>query len=109
MPGPNFEPVRAILNGCPTPLKFVLWDFKSPFTIGSKISLEGKSIFLNWALKSEITFFALSSINLTSSILKLTSSFIIYWPLLNISSKVFALFFKKVSDFLILSFLSDLI
>ena len=29
--------------------------------------------------------------------------------LLNISSKVFALFFKKVSDFLILSFLSDLI
>ena len=23
MPGPNFEPVRAILNGCPTPLKFV--------------------------------------------------------------------------------------
>ena len=44
-----------------------------------------------------------------SSWLKLTSSTIIYWKLLNISSKVLALFFRKVRDFLILSFLSDLI
>ena len=40
MPGPNFEPVKAILNGCPTPLKLVSFDLINLFTIGSKISLE---------------------------------------------------------------------
>ena len=109
MPGPNFEPVKAILRGWPTPLKFVSFDLISSFTIGSNVSLLSLSILANWALNVEIIFFALSSISLISSWLKFTSSTIIYWPLLNISSNVFALFFKKVKDFLILSFLSDLI
>ena len=109
MPGPNFEPVKAILKGWPTPLKFVLFDLISSFTIGSNVSLLSLSILANWALNVDIIFFALSSMILMSSWLKFTSSTIIYWPLLNISSNVFALFFKKVRDFLILSFFSDLI
>ena len=39
MPGPNFEPVNAILKGCPTPLKFVSLDLINPFTVGSNVSL----------------------------------------------------------------------
>ena len=39
IPGPNFEPVKAILRGCPTPLKFVSFDLISSFIIGSNVSL----------------------------------------------------------------------
>ena len=39
IPGPNLEPVKAILSGWPTLLKFVLCDLIKSFTIDSKISL----------------------------------------------------------------------
>ena len=39
IPGPNFEPVKAILKGCPTPLKLVSFDLINSFTIGSNVSL----------------------------------------------------------------------
>ena len=39
IPGPNLDPVRAILNGCPTPLKFILCLFINRFIIFSKLSL----------------------------------------------------------------------
>ena len=39
IPGPYREPVKAILNGWPTPLKFVLCLFIRSFTIVSKFSL----------------------------------------------------------------------
>ena len=38
MPGPNLDPVRAILNGCPTPLKFVLCLFINSFIIFARCS-----------------------------------------------------------------------
>ena len=78
IPGPNFEPVKAILKGCPTPLKLVSFDLINSFTIGSNFSLLSLSTLLSLVLKSDITFLALSSINLMSSGLKLTSSTDIY-------------------------------
>ena len=39
MPGPNLEPIKAILKGCPTPLKFVLCISISFFTVFSIFSL----------------------------------------------------------------------
>ena len=56
MPGPNFEPVKAILRGWPTPLKFVSFDLISSFTIGSNVSLLSLLILANWALNVEIIF-----------------------------------------------------
>ena len=47
IPGPNFEPVKAILRGCPTPLKFVSFDLISSFTIGSNVSLLSLSTLAN--------------------------------------------------------------
>ena len=76
---------------------------------GSKVFLFTSSSFDNSILNSLIIFFALSSISFKSSLSKLISSKIIYFELLKISSKVFALFLRKFKDFLIISFLSDLI
>ena len=56
MPGPNFEPVKAILKGCPTPLKFVSFNLISSFIIGSKVSLLILSMVANLALKAEMIF-----------------------------------------------------
>ena len=67
IPGPNFEPVKAILKGCPTPLKLVSFDLINSFTIGSNSSLLSLLTLANRELKSEMTFFALSSISLISS------------------------------------------
>ena len=67
IPGPNLEPVKAILKGCPTPLKLVSFDLISSFTIGSNVSLLSLSTLLSLPLKSDMTFLALSSINLISS------------------------------------------
>jgi hypothetical protein len=36
IPGPNFDPVRHILNGCPIPLKFNLLFFISLLIMGSR-------------------------------------------------------------------------
>ena len=47
MPGPNLEPVNAILSGCPTPLKFVLFDLISSLKIGSNFFLLSISTFAN--------------------------------------------------------------
>ena len=47
MPGPNFEPVKAILKGCPTPLKFVSFYLIMSFTIGSNVSLLSLTILPN--------------------------------------------------------------
>jgi hypothetical protein len=38
-PGPNLDPVKATLNGCPIPLKFVSYFFIKSLTIASRISL----------------------------------------------------------------------
>ena len=38
-PGPNLDPVKIILKGCPTPLKLVSCFFIKLFIIGSNISL----------------------------------------------------------------------
>ena len=67
MPGPNFEPVKTILKGCPIPLKFVSFDLISSFIIGSNVSLFNFSTAVNLVAKSEMTFLALSSISLMSS------------------------------------------
>ena len=101
-PGPNLDPVKAILSGCPTPLKFVSCFLIKLLTIGSKLSLVKFFRFLISFLNSLIIFFDLSSINFKSSSLKFTSSLIIYLALLKISSSVFALFFKNTKDDLIL-------
>ena len=45
MPGPYLEPVKAILSGCPTPLKFVSFDLISSLTIRSNVSLLSLSTF----------------------------------------------------------------
>ena len=109
MPGPNFEPVKAILTGCPTPLKFVPWDLIRLFKIGSNVSFfkffNCETLF--WS--SDMIFFALSSINFKSSPLNSTSSSIMYFELLYISSKVLALFLRNVRDFLIFSSFFELI
>ena len=70
-PGPNLEPVRAILNGWPTPLKFVSCFFIKLLTIGSKLSLLKLSRFLISSWNSLIIFFDLSSISFKSFSLKL--------------------------------------
>ena len=66
MPGPNFEPVKAILKGCPTPLKFVSCVFIRLFTTGSKVSLLKTFKSLILLENSDIIFFALSSISFKS-------------------------------------------
>ena len=38
-PGPNLDPVKATLNGWPTPLKFVSYFLINSFIIGSRTSL----------------------------------------------------------------------
>ena len=53
-PGPNFDPVKATLIGCPIPLKFVSYFFIKSLTIGSIFSLlkslTDESLFLNSAI-----------------------------------------------------------
>ena len=39
-PGPNLDPTNPILNGCPTPLKFVLCLSIKDFITGSNVSLD---------------------------------------------------------------------
>ena len=109
MPGPNFDPVKATLNGCPTPLKFVSWFFIRSSIIGSKAFLSKTFKSVIFLLKTDIIFFALSSISFKSSWLKSTSSKIIYLALLYISSKVLALFLRNNNDGFIFFSLSDLI
>ena len=62
-PGPNFDPVKATLIGCPIPLKFVSYFFIKSLIIGSSISLfrlfADESLFLN----SAIIFLALSLVD----------------------------------------------
>ena len=82
MPGPNLDPVNIILNGWPTPLKFVSWDLIKLFTTGSKVLFSNLLIVEILFKNSNIIFFALSSINFKSSLLKLTTSLIIYFELL---------------------------
>ena len=65
-PGPNFDPVKATLIGCPIPLKFVSYFFIKSFTIGSSISLFRLFIDEILFLNSAIIFLALSSISLIS-------------------------------------------
>ena len=69
MPGPNLDPVKAILSGCPTPLKFVLFDLISSLTIGSKVSFLTSLILENLFTNSTIIFFASVSISFKSSLL----------------------------------------
>ena len=52
MPGPNFEPTKAILKGWPTPLKFVLLLLIRLFIIFSKFSLFMFDYFSNSFKKS---------------------------------------------------------
>ena len=82
IPGPNLDPVKIILRGWPTPLKFVLFDLIKFSIIGSKSTLSNLSNFEIVIANSEIIFFALSSINFKSSWLKFTLSLIIYFELL---------------------------
>ena len=63
--------------------------------MGSSVSLFNVFIEISFSLNSLIILFALSSINSKSLSSNFTSSKIIYLALLNISSNVFALFFKK--------------
>jgi len=109
IPGPNFDPVKATLNGCPTPLKLVSWFFIRSFTIGSNVSFFKAFKFLILLLNSDIIFLALLSISFKSSLSKLTSSKIIYLALLYISFNVLALFLRNIKESLIFSSLSDLI
>ncbi len=67
IPGPNFDPVRHILSGCPTPLKFVLLFFIRPFTIGSSVSLVKSVRLLISSLNNLIIFLAFSSKSFLSS------------------------------------------
>ena len=77
--------------------------FIKPLTIGSRFSLFKASKDIISFLNSAIIFFAFSSINFKSSSPKFISSIIIYFSLLNISSRVFSLFLRKDNDFLIFS------
>ena len=65
-PGPNFDPVKATLIGCPIPLKFVSFFFIKSLTIGSRTSLFKLSVEESLFLNSVIIFLALSSISLRS-------------------------------------------
>ena len=82
IPGPNFEPVKHILNGCPTPLKFVLLDLIKSFNIGSKVSLLKNSISVIFSKKLLIILIDFSSINFLSSLFITTLSFNINFELL---------------------------
>ena len=106
-PGPNLEPTKAILKGCPTPLKLVLCLSIKDLIIGSKTSLDKFDSFSYSPAKSLITFLDKSSISFLSSVPISILSLIIYCELFQISSRVFALFFKKPIDFkMTLSFAS---
>ena len=109
IPGPNLDPVNIIRNGCPIPLKFVLFNFINPFMICSKFSLSKTSNSEIFSLNKCIIFFASSFISSLSFSLKITLSFNMYLELLNISSSVFALFFKNVKELFIVFSLSSLI
>ena len=74
MPGPNLEPVKAILNGCPTPLKLVLFDLISLLTICSKFSLLKTLSSKIFSSNNRIIFFASSFIKVLSFSLKITLS-----------------------------------
>ena len=97
-PGPNLEPTKAILNGWPTPLKLVLFFSINDFITGSSVSLDNEFIFSYSIINSLITFLDKSSISFLSSIPISILSLIMYWALFQISSNVFALFFKKPID-----------
>ena len=66
-PGPNLEPTKAILKGCPTPLKLVLCLSISDFINGSRVSLDKELIFFYSTMKSLIIFLDKSSISFLSS------------------------------------------
>ena len=61
-----YDPVKATLIGCPTPLKFVSCFFIKSLTIGSRTSLFKLSVDESLFLNSVIIFFALSSISFRS-------------------------------------------
>ena len=82
IPGPNFEPVRAILNGCPTPLKFVSYFLIRLLIIGASVGLLSFSWLDISVLKSIIIFLAFSSISSKSFLLMITSFVNIYFELL---------------------------
>ena len=82
IPGPNFEPVRAILSGCPTPLKFVSYFFIRLLIIGSSVGLLSFSWLEISVLKSIIIFLAFSSISSKSFLLMIISFDNIYFELL---------------------------
>ena len=98
-PGPNLEPTKAILNGCPTPLKLVLCLPINDLITGSKVSLEIEFNFSYSDMKSLITFLDISSMSFLSSAPISILSLIMYCELFQMSYKVFALFFKKLIDF----------
>ena len=76
MPGPNFDPVRHILRGCPIPLKFVLLFFIILSIIGSSVSLlKSESLFIS-SLNNLIILIAASSKSFLSSLLIWILSFI---------------------------------
>ena len=75
--------------------------FIKPLTIGSRPSLFKVFKDIISFLNSAIIFFAFSSINFRSSLPKFTSSNNIYFALLNISSRVFALYLRKDNDYFI--------
>ena len=67
IPGPNFDPVRHILNGCPTPLKFILFFFIRFSIIGSSVSLvKSESLFISSPNNSIILIAVLSKSFLSS-------------------------------------------
>ena len=76
IPGPNFDPVRDILSGCPTPLKFVLLFFIRSLIIGSSFSLVKSDNLLISSLNNLIILIAVSSKSFLSSFSILTLSFI---------------------------------
>ena len=98
-PGPNLEPTKAILKGCPTPLKLVLCLSIRDLITGSNVSLDKEESFSYSETNSLITFFDKSSINFLSSAPISILSLIMYCALFQISSNVFALFFQKLIDF----------
>ena len=75
IPGPNFDPVRHILSGCPTPLKFVLL-----FSIS--FSIIGSSDFL---VKSESLLISLQN-NLIILTAVSSKSFLSSFPIPTLSS-----------------------
>ena len=76
IPGPNFDPVRHILSGCPTPLKFVLLFFIKSLIIGSSVSLVKSDSLLISSLNNLIILIAVLSKSFLSSFPIWTLSFI---------------------------------